>query len=183
MVRAYADNHESLAGNSRRDDLGEYANAWPIWENDWKNGPADWAADDMAKLIAMRRSDGEENDVSDLLAAMKERSRQFADGGIRFQGRIEYSSGLAAFLEGDREKGLDLIRQAVEAGYFILPKVAWLQTLYDDPGFASILAIQAARQERERNKFLSIVCNENPYETVWQPEEGTCTRFAAEGGY
>jgi hypothetical protein len=57
-----------------------------------------------------------------------------------------------------------------------------LQALYDDPGFAPILATQEARQVRERNKFLAIVCNDNPYAAVWQPAEGTCEQFAAVGG-
>ena len=53
--------------------------------------------------------------------------------------------------------------------------------LYDDPGFAPIRESQMARQAREREKFLAIVCPDNPYVTVWQPAEGTCERFAAEG--
>ena len=35
-------------------------------------------------------------------------------------------------------------------------------------------------QARERNRFLSIVCTNNPYADVWQPAEETCDRFAAE---
>ncbi len=50
--------------------------------------------------------------------------------------------------------------------------------LYDDPGYAPIRASQAARQVRERNRFLAIVCTDNPYEAVWQPAEGTCERYA-----
>jgi hypothetical protein len=64
--------------------------------------------------------------------------------------------------------------------FFILPNEAYLQTIYDDPGFAPIIAGQKARQARERNRFLSIVCTNNPYADVWQPAEGTCERFAAE---
>jgi hypothetical protein len=69
---------------------------------------------------------------------------------------------------------------AVFVVFFILPNEAYLQTLYDDPGFTPIIAGQKARQARERNRFLSIVCTDNPYEEVWQPAEGTCERFAAE---
>lgn len=160
-------------------ELGDYANAWPSWEDDWKEDPEGWSADDLAKLIAMRRSDSEDNDVSDLLAAMKEISRQLSEGGILFRGTIEYTSGLAALLEGDREKGIELIRQAVERGYYIFPKVAWLQSLYDDPDYASIIAIQEARQLRERGRFLGVVCVDNPYEAFWQPEEVSCEQFKA----
>jgi hypothetical protein len=31
------------------------------------------------------------------------------------------------------------------------------------------------------NRFLAIVCTDNPYKEVWQPAEGTCERFAMEG--
>ena len=155
-------------------NLGDYTNLLPRWEEVWTEGPEDWTIDEMAKFIAMRRSESEDSDVSDILTAMNELSRQDAEGELFFLGRVDYSSGMTAFLEGDREKGLGLIRQAVEKGHFIQRNVAWLQTLYDEPEFTSILAIQEGRQERERNKFLSIVCNENPYESFWQPEEGTC---------
>jgi hypothetical protein len=57
---------------------------------------------------------------------------------------------------------------------------AYLQTLYDDPGFATIRKMQESRQAQERNKFLAIVCTDNPYAAVWQPEEGTCERFVKE---
>lgn len=70
-------------------------------------------------------------------------------------------------LPARRDLGLALIAKAVEDGYFILPKEAYLQTLYDDPGFAPILASQEPRQTRERKKFLDIVCTNNPYVDVW----------------
>jgi hypothetical protein len=92
---------------------------------------------------------------------------------------VDYSEGLADYLAGERERGLALIARAAEDGFFILPHEAYLHTLYDDPGFAPIRAIQEARQVREREKFLTIVCNDNPYASVWQPAEGTCEQFAA----
>ena len=92
---------------------------------------------------------------------------------------VDYEEGLAAYLAGEHERGLALIAKAVEGGFFIMPWEAYLQELYDDPGFAPIRAKQEARQVREREKFLAIVCNDNPYEAVWQPAEGTCEQFAA----
>jgi hypothetical protein len=93
---------------------------------------------------------------------------------------VDYEAGLAAYLTGEHEQGLALIAKAVENGYFIMPSEAYLQTLYDDPGFVPIREMQEARQTRECDKFLTIVCTDNPYEAVWQPAEGTCERFAAE---
>jgi len=63
-----------------------------------------------------------------------------------------------------------------------MPRETYLQVLYDDPGFAPIRASQEARQKREREKFLAIVCTDNPYAAVWQPEDGTCEQFAATVG-
>ena len=57
-----------------------------------------------------------------------------------------------------------------------------LEVSYDDPGFAPIRARQEARQVRERNRFLAIVCTDNPYEAVWQPAERACERFVEVGG-
>ncbi len=47
---------------------------------------------------------------------------------------------------------------------------------------AAVRASQEARQTRERERFLAIVCTDNPYAAVWQPAEGTCERFAATVG-
>ena len=100
-----------------------------------------------------------------------------------FQGvSVDYEEGLAAYLSGERESGLALIAKAVEDGFFILPNEAYLQVLYDDPGFAPIRESQEARQAREREKFLAVVCTDNPYADYWQPAEGTCERFAAASG-
>jgi len=95
---------------------------------------------------------------------------------------VDYEEGLATYLSGAHEKGLALIAKAAEKGFFIPQREAYLQVLYNDPGFAPIRAGQEARQARERNRFLDIVCTDNPYAAVWQPAEGTCELFAATSG-
>ncbi len=94
----------------------------------------------------------------------------------------DYEEGLASYLSGDRERGLALLDKGTEGGVFMPPNEAYLQAIYDDPGFAPILARQEARQVRERERILAIVCTDNPYEAVWQPAQGTCERFATSGG-
>ena len=47
------------------------------------------------------------------------------------------------------------------------------------PSNLLLCAFVEARQKRERDKFLAIVCTNNPYEAVWHPAERTCERFAA----
>jgi len=166
---------------------GDYTRARPILEDMWQRskggGPSTgvFTANEAAPLIAIRRDAGEEAAVGELLAAIRDNVRRYREAEIT-NPVVDYEEGLAAYLAGERDRGLALIAKASKDGYFIWPKVAYLQTLYDDPGFAPILASQKARQLRERNRFLAIVCTDNPYEEVWQPAEGTCERFAAEGG-
>lgn len=137
-----------------------------------------------AALIAIRRAAGEKAEIGELLAAIRDNVRRYREAGITVARQCcsaDYEDGLAAYLAGERDKGLALIAKAAEDGYFILPSEAYLQALYDDPGFAPIRANQEARQARERKKFLDIVCTDNPYAAVWQPAEGTCGRFVVEG--
>jgi hypothetical protein len=170
---------------------GEYARARPILEATWQRSNRRvtrtglFTYEMAAALIAIRSDAGAEAEVAELVEALRDNVRRYHEAGITVSTtRIspDYEAGLADYLSGDSEKGLMLIAKAAEDGYFILPNEAYLQTLYDDPGFAPVRASQEARQARERKRFLDIVCNDNPYADVWQPAEGTCERFAAENG-
>jgi tetratricopeptide (TPR) repeat protein len=168
---------------------GEYERARPILEGAWQRsgervtmwGP--FCPSCAAALIAIRRAAGEDAGVGELIAAMRDNVRRYREADITTGTVIswdpEYEEGLAAYLAGEHERGLALIAKAVGGGFFIMPWEAYLQGLYDNPDFASIRAKQEARQVREREKFLAIVCNDNPYEAVWQPTAGTCEQFAA----
>ena len=169
---------------------GDYARAQPILEEMWQRsgGRITWIGlfqiDAAAALIAIRRAAGEETEVGELLAAIRDNVRRYREAGITRvnTGRnnsVDYEEGLADYLAGEREGGLALIAKAVEDGFIVLPGEAYLKVLYDDPGFAPIRASQEARQARERDRFLAVVCTDNPYAAVWQPAEGTCERFAA----
>jgi TolB-like protein len=172
---------------------GDYARARPILEEMWLRAGGLvsryglFQTGSAAALITIRRNAGEEAEVGELVAAIRDNARRYREAGItRFDllsNLLVYESksgeGLAAYLAGERERGLALIAKAVENGGFVLPMDAYLLALYDDPGFAPIRASQQARQARERGKFLAVVCADNPYEAVWQPAEGTCEEFAA----
>ena len=136
-------------------------------------------------MIAIRRDAGEDAEVGELVAAIRDNVRRYHEAGItraRPGVSADYEEGLAAYFVSERERGLALIAKGAEDGYFIMQSEAYLQSLYDDPGFAPIRAGQEARQVRERKRFLHVVCTDNPYEAVWQPAKGTCERFAAAGG-
>ena len=171
---------------------GDYTGARPFLEEMWQRsggritrfGP--FHTGGAAALIAIRRDAGEEAGVGELVAAIRDNVRRYREAGVirvySFYHSVDYEEGLAEYLAGEKEKGLALIAKAVEDGFPIPPGPAYLQVLYDDPGFAAILASQEARQTRERERFLAIVCTDNPYLSVWQPAEGTCEQFAAVGG-
>ena len=164
---------------------GDFNRARPILEDLWQRSGGRitgnslfFDATSAAALIVIRRDAGEEAKVGELIAAINDDVRRNREAGII----VDYEEGLAAYLSGERESGLALIAKAVEDGFFILPNEAYLQVLYDDPGFAPIRESQEARQAREREKFLAVVCTDNPYADYWQPAEGTCERFAAASG-
>jgi len=175
---------------------GDYASARPMLEEAWQRSGGQitlffsglFGADGAAALIAARRNAGEE--VSELLAAIRDNVRRYREAEMSAAGIMghngfysaDYEEGLAAYLSGEHKRGLALIAKAVEDGFFIMPREAYLQVLYDDPGFAPIRESQEARQAREREKFLAIVCTDNSYAAVWQPAVGTCEDFAATGG-
>jgi len=171
---------------------GDYARARPILEEMWRRSGGNIAKrSDLfhtataAALIAIRRDAGNEAGVAELVAAIRDNVRRYKEAGIVGDGRsfgVDYEEGLAAYLSGDREIGLALLDKGTEGGVFVPQSEAYLQFLYDDPGFAPILARQEARQLRERDKVLAVVCNDNPYEAVWQPAEETCEQFVAARG-
>ena len=171
---------------------GDYVRARPILEEMWQRSGARitrfglFQANHAAAMIAIRRDAGEETDVGELVAAIRDNVRRYREAGViraRLCCSVDYEEGLAAYLAGERDRGLELISKAAEDGFFIPPKEAYLQVLYDDPRFAPIRASQEARQARERKRFLDVVCTDNPYAAVWQPEDGTCEQFAATVGY
>ncbi len=170
---------------------GDYVRARPILEESWQRSDGRispyslFQATDASALIAVYREAGEDGEVRELLAAIRDNVRRYREAGMirSFLFRsVDYEEGLAAYLSGERESGLALIAKAAEDGFFILPNEAYLQVLYDDPGFAPIRESQEARQAREREKFLAVVCTDNPYADFRQPAEGTCERFAAASG-
>jgi TolB-like protein/Tfp pilus assembly protein PilF len=169
---------------------GDYRRARPLLEEMWRKNSNRvtlnydlFGVQSAAALIVMRRSDGEAQTALELLAAIRDNARRYRDAGwttsISFDLSADYEEGLALYLSGAHEKGLALITRAVEDGYFMPQQEAYLQQLYDDPGFAPVRAMHEARQTRERERFLAIVCRNNPYADYWHPAEGSCERFAS----
>ncbi|NNE06700.1 MAG: tetratricopeptide repeat protein [Xanthomonadales bacterium] len=169
---------------------GEFALARPHLEAWWQESEGRILANTSgiylaAALIEVRRAGGEEDKVADLLAAIRDNVRRYQEAGMSttfWFTSPEFENGLASFLDGDPQQGLELIARAVEDGFSIPPGQAYLQDLYEHPGFAAIREVQTARATREREKFLGVVCVDNPYAEVWQPAEGTCEEFVVGAG-
>ena len=87
-------------------------------------------------MIAIRRDAGEEAKVGELVAAIRDNVRRYHDAGMTARvdvfWNVNYEDGLAAYLSGERKRGLALIAKGVENGFYIPPSEAYLQTLYDD---------------------------------------------------
>jgi TolB-like protein len=168
---------------------GQYERARPILEEMWRESRGRIAKrrdlfrfESALALIAIRRSVGDEHGVEELVAAIEDNVRRYREAGIVSDGRsfgADYEEGLALYVSGRREAGLELLDRGTAQGVVIPPNSAYLQPLYDDPAFAPILARQKARQARERKNVLAVVCTDNPYDAVWKPAKGTCERFVA----
>jgi TolB-like protein/Tfp pilus assembly protein PilF len=165
--------------------MGQYAEALPLLQEgqrlvsriipSWGNAPG--LNEDAQALVASFRSLGNEAEARRVLAEEKYRLRRYREAGIlqtTWDTSIDYYEGIIDYLAGDREKGLELMAKGAMDGYWVKPPAAYQQALFQDPGFAPILERQRARQARERWKVLSVVCENNPYEAVWQPLPETC---------
>jgi TolB-like protein/Tfp pilus assembly protein PilF len=185
------------SGSVARRDLGralagagDYPSAQPYLEEIWqlaggrKNALFD--INSAAALIDIRYKAGDVTGASELLAAIQDDVQRLREAGITARyglfNHVDFEDGLATYLSGGHSRGLALIARAVEDGFFIPHSEAYLHVLYRDPEFPRIRDMQEALQTRERNRFLAIVCDDNPYASVWQPASGTCEHFAAAVG-
>jgi TolB-like protein len=173
--------------------VGELAEARPYLELGWKSldGPNylksrnDFNSAALAEsLIAARRDGNDTVGAEEILAIWKEGIKRHRAAGVTATFHsfysIDYHDGVVAWLEGDRERSLGLLRRAVDDGFSLAPPSEFQRDRYNDPEFAALFERQAQIQARERRKVLSVVCNDNPYAEVWQPMDVTCERYREE---
>lgn len=161
---------------------GDYSRARPmldeLWEESGQMVVTELGFDFLAAIIAVRHHAESIDGIADLIEPFREDvTRQHEAGMVMTTWTMsaEYEEGLVEFFSGQKTRGLALIARAVENGVFILPAEAYMEILYDEPAFAPIRVRQEQRQAEERHKVLAVVCNENPYSSVWQPADGTCS--------
>lgn len=165
---------------------GEYGEARPYLENMWQLAKGrvtlqgNCGIDCAIALIVIRHQAGEPAD--EILDAINDNVRRYREAGVvridlyRYWTNADFEEGLAAFYSGDQARGLDLIERAAKDAVFIPMGEAYLQELYDHPGFAPIRTMQERRQARERERILSEICPNAPY-ADWEPSPDSCKPF------
>lgn len=135
---------------------------------------------EILPLREVRVLDGDMAGANELLRAIRTEVENLRSAGITVTRRlvsVDFSEGIALYLGGQEDEGLRLIRQAVEDGYVLRGREHGFHVgdLFEDPRFDPILQIHRATQARERARLLAIVCDNNPYASVWRPSAETCT--------
>jgi tetratricopeptide (TPR) repeat protein len=158
-------------------DSGDNSRAMPVLENLWqKSGlrvtlSGTFQVRSAMALIIVRQESN--TGIEDILTATDDNIDRLRRAG--FTRTANLYEGYFAYLGGERARGLELIAEEVENGRFLRLTQARYRFVHDDPGFTRILNMQQERSDLERQKFLNVVCNDNPYSAVWQPSTGTCT--------
>jgi hypothetical protein len=166
---------------------GEIQRAAQVLERLWEKSegrvalvtPHFFSLRDILALYEARTLVGDSLGSAELLRAIHTEVENARGAGIKVTGRLaslDFSEGIALYLEGRKSEGLPLIRKAVEDGYFVRGRDQgfYLGDLFEDPGFGEILEIHLATLARERARLLAVVCYDNPYESLWRPSEETC---------
>ena len=163
---------------------GQYERALPLLESLWRDADERvtvmfFNVDAAAALIASRLAVDANADVSDVVDAMGDDVRRRRKAGMsntRYIISLDFDEGIYSYFAGATDKAFELIARAANDGHFIWPAEAYHDALRTDPRFQRVLDDQLRRQARERERFLSVVCDENPYIGVWEPLPNTCTR-------
>jgi len=168
---------------------GHYPEALVYLEEVWQGWGERLVLDSEANstlaeaLFAARSAAGDADGAQEIVVALRDNVRRYRDehGYVTdWVHSVDYQEGLAEYLSGDRFTGIALMAKAADEGFWISEAPsAFREAMYREPEFKLIFERQAVRQARERKKVLDVVCNDNPYATVWQPVSETCEKFAS----
>jgi TolB-like protein/DNA-binding winged helix-turn-helix (wHTH) protein/Tfp pilus assembly protein PilF len=135
-------------------------------------------------LHQLRKMRGDDAGAREVLVAIGEEIERAREAGVYVTRRgssLDFSEGLMLYLAGDRQAGLESITKALRDGFDIRERMPYFALLSSDPEFDRLMQIQEGHRQRELQRLLSIVCHENPYATIWQPRDETCTLPGALG--
>jgi tetratricopeptide (TPR) repeat protein len=163
--------------------IGNYQEALPMLEAAWaysghrvsQIGP--FSHLDAVALIVARRSLDSLANTSELVDALADHGRRMEEAGISAEQR-SMNAALLAWFRGNGQGALFELEKAVDQPFSIIPNLHYLQDLENHPGYEAIQELRLDWLERERQAFLGVVCKDNPYEKVWQPQPGTCEDFS-----
>ncbi len=161
---------------------GDYEKALPLLEMAWDHsgyrvsqiGP--FNIFDAAALIAARQANSPLADTTELVEAMKSNVQRMKDAGITSK-QLHFNSALFAWFTGDVEGALYEFDKAVSLAADIPFGLHYMQELLTHPGYAPIREKREAWMHSERQALFRIVCADNPYAKVWQPQPETCEGF------
>jgi TolB-like protein len=128
-------------------------------------------------FVAVLRAAGDEERANKVIAELLTNARHYRDAGIHvslWEESVDYQEGVALYLSGERSRGAKLIARAAQDGYWLPKPGKFQEAMYVEPEIKEALKIQANRQARERNRLLNVVCNNNPFRSIWRPMPETC---------
>ena len=162
--------------------IGDYEKALPLLETAWQHsghrvsrlGP--FSAVDAAALIVARGSQDSAADTAELVEALASDVQRMEDAGIVSRA-VDFGRALSAWFQGDQEAALYALENSIRVPFFLPANLHYLQDLQNHPAYAPIREMREAWLRGERQAFLDVVCQGNPYAAVWQPQPETCEGF------
>ncbi len=128
-------------------------------------------------LYVVRTAAGDDSGGEEIITAIHDNVSRHKEAKLTAtspQISVEFEEGIVKLLEGDVERGMALIEQAVDNGYFIIQNAEYLNFLYEQPGYEAIREKQMNRQREERQKVLDALCEPGAEGLFWELPEGTC---------
>jgi len=164
--------------------IGEYEKALPLLEAAWahsggrvsEQGP--FSALDAAALIAARKNQDPAADTTELVAALAGNVQRMQEAGIVTR-NLDFATAISAWFQGQEEAALYALEKSVSIPFFMPEGLHYLQDLQNHPGYARIRELREDWLRGERQAFLNVVCQANPYAAVWQPQPDTCPESVA----
>ena len=128
-------------------------------------------------FVAVLRATGDEEQADQVIAELLANARQYRDAGIEatlWEESVDYQEGVALYMSGEQRRGAKLIAKAVHDGYWLPPPGKFQEAMYEEADIQKALQIQADRAARERKRLLDVVCDKNPFRSIWRPMPETC---------
>lgn len=169
--------------------VGNYQAALPLLEEVWSDyGPRtvsigngiNFRDQDVAALVAARRSILADADVSDLKTALLDEIRRLKEGEMS-ETYISTVEATIAWIDQDYDLTIFHLDRAEDIYTVVSTKnIDYLSDLYQQPRFMKLAREAEQRAKNYRDTFLGEICKSNPYESFWKPLPETCVGYGEE---